>query len=210
MGNFKLKGSSKLPFLFKYNYERIIMEKFKIYSVSDEYIDYLRKVYPNVYSNKAGQRFHTRKYIGIVLKIKNYNYYIPMSSPKPTDYQIAGEGKVIKRSIVPIMRIVTKNSRGEKELKGTLRISHMIPVPDSELEIYDLDNEIDSAYKDLVQNEIIYIRKQREKIQSNAELMYKQKKENDQTAKYVKAALEFEELEKLCDKYQENQLQIRC
>ncbi len=186
------------------------MEKFKIYSVSDEYIDYLRKVYPNVYSNKAGQRFHTRKYIGIVLKIKNYNYYIPMSSPKPTDYQIAGEGKVIKRSIVPIMRIVTKNSRGEKELKGTLRISHMIPVPDSELEIYDLDNEIDSAYKDLVQNEIIYIRKQREKIQSNAELMYKQKKENDQTAKYVKAALEFEELEKLCDKYQEKQLQIRC
>ena len=144
------------------------MEKFKIYSVSDEYIDYLRKVYPNVYSNKAGQRFHTRKYIGIVLKIKNYNYYIPMSSPKPTDYQIAGEGKVIKRSIVPIMRIVTKNSRGEKELK------------------------------------------EREKIQSNAELMYKQKKENDQTAKYVKAALEFEELEKLCDKYQEKQLQIRC
>lgn len=179
------------------------MEEFKIYSVSDDYIDYLHTVYPNVYSNKVDQRTHTRKYIGVVLKIENYNYYIPMSSPKSTDYQVAGEGRVIKKSIVPIMRIVTKNSKGEKELKGTLRISHMIPVPDSELELYNLENEEDSAYKDLVQNEIIYIRKQHSKIQSSAELMYKQKKENDKTARYVKSALEFEELEKLCDKYQE-------
>ena len=51
-----------------------------------------------------------------------------MSSPKESDYQIAGEQKVIKKSIVPIIRIVVKNSKGEKELKGTLRISHMIPV----------------------------------------------------------------------------------
>lgn len=135
------------------------MKEFKIYSVSDKYITYLRNVYPNVYSNKVNQRTHTRKYIGIVLKIENYNYYIPMSSPKPTDYQVAGDRKVIKKSIVPIIRIVIKNSKGEKELKGTLRISHMIPVPDSELELYDFDNEIDNAYRDLVHNEIIYIRK---------------------------------------------------
>ncbi|MBQ9610014.1 MAG: type III toxin-antitoxin system ToxN/AbiQ family toxin [Lachnospiraceae bacterium] len=109
--------------------------------------------------------------------------------------------KVIKKSIVPIFRIITKNSKGEKELKGTLRISHMIPVPDSELELYDIENEIDSTYKDLVQNEIIFIRKNQEKIKSYVELMYKQKKENDESAKYVKSALEFEELEKLCDKF---------
>ena len=33
------------------------------------------------------------------------------------------------------------------ELKGTLRISHMIPVPDSELELYDLNSEQDINYK---------------------------------------------------------------
>ena len=99
------------------------------------------------------------------------------------------------------MRIVIKNSKGKRELKGTLRISHMIPVPDSELKLYDLENEADNAYKDLVHNEMIYIRKHQEKIKLNAELMYKQKKEDDQTAQYVRTALEFEELEKLCDKY---------
>ena len=29
--------------------ERARMEEFKLYSVSDEYIEYLRKVFPNVY-----------------------------------------------------------------------------------------------------------------------------------------------------------------
>ena len=121
-----------------------------------------------------------------------------MSSPKESDYQIAGGKKVIKKSIVPIMRIVVKNSKGLKELKGTLRISHMIPVPPSELQLYDIENEQDSTYKDLVQNEIIFIRKNQEKILANAKLLYKQKAENDLSAGYVKAALEYKALEKLC------------
>lgn len=31
----------------------------------------------------------------------------------------------------------------------------MIPVPPSELQLYDIESESDCAYKDLVQNEII-------------------------------------------------------
>ena len=174
------------------------MEEFKLYSVSDEYIEYLRAIFPNVYSNKETTRIHTRKYVGIVLRLENYHYYIPMSSPKESDYQIAGEKKVIKKSIVPIIRIMVKNSRGQKELKGTLRISHMIPVPPSELHLYDIENEKDDTYKDLVQNEIIFIRKNQDKIHANAKLLYKQKTENDLSAGYVKAALEYKALEKLC------------
>lgn len=177
------------------------MSDLKIYSVSDEYIAYLREEIPNVYSNKVENRTHTRKYVGVVIEISGYKYYIPMSSPKDTDYQIAGENRVIKKSIVPIIRIVIKNTAGEKELKGTLRISHMIPVPESELELFDLDNESDAEYKDLVQNEIIFIRKNKEKIISNANLLYKQKKENDTTAGYVKSALDYATLEKMCDAY---------
>ena len=178
--------------------ERDGMEEFKLYSVSDEYIEYLRAIFPNVYSSKETTRVHTRKYVGIVLCLENYHYYIPMSSPKETDYQIAGENKVIKKSIVPIMRIVVKNSKGQRELKGTLRISHMIPVPPSELHLYDIENEKDDTYKDLVQNEMIFIRKNQDRILANAKLLYKQKAENDLSAGYVKAALEYKALEKLC------------
>lgn len=177
------------------------MEELKVYSVSDTYIEYLRRHNPNVYSNKVANRTHTRKYIGVVIELAGYKYYIPMSSPKDTDYQVAGKSKVIKKSIVPIIRMVIKNSKGEKELKGTLRISHMIPVPEKELELYDLDNESDTEYKDLVQNEVVFIRKRREKIIANAQLLYKQKKANDQTAGYVKTALDYSSLERLCEIY---------
>lgn len=177
------------------------MNELKIFSVSDEYIAYLRKEIPNVYSNKIENRTHTRKYVGVVIELGGYKYYIPMSSPKDTDYQIAGENLVIKKSIVPIVRMVVKNTVGEKELKGTLCISHMIPVPETELELYDLDNEPDAEYKDLVQNEVIFIRKNKERIIANANLLYKQKKENDTTAGYVKSALDYTALEKLCDAY---------
>ena len=177
------------------------MEELRLYSVSDEYIEYLRQFFPNVYSNKEITRVHTRKYVGTVIHLEEYNYYIPMSSPKASDYQTAGDGKVIKKSIVPIIRIVVKNAKGEKELKGTLRISHMIPVPESELTLYDIDNETDTAYKDLIQNELIFIRQNQKKIFANAQLLYKQKTENDLTAGYVKTALEYKALEKLCQNF---------
>ena len=184
------------------------MEQFKFYNVSDEYVEWLRKDFPNVYSNKINSRAHTRKYLGVVLQIGQYNYYVPMSSSKDSDYQIAGANKVIKKSIVPIIRIVVKNSAGEKELKGTLRISHMIPVPESELELYDLENESDDTYKDLVQNEMIFIRKNRERIESNAKLLYKQKVANDTTAGYVKSALDYQALEVLCDMFEKHKMDL--
>ena len=64
------------------------MEEFKLYSVSDDYVEWLRKEFPNVYSNKINSRTHTRKYLGVVLQIGQYHY------------QIAGKNKVIKKSIV--------------------------------------------------------------------------------------------------------------
>ena len=80
----------------------------------------------------------------------------------------------------------------------------MIPAPDSELELYDIDNELDITYKDLVQNEMIFIRKNREKIAVNAQVIYKQKEENDTSAKYVKSALEYKLLEEMCDRFENN------
>jgi len=86
------------------------MEEFKIYSITDEYISFLQGKYPNVHSNKMEHRTHTRKYIGTVMNINERCYYIPMSSPKDSDYQVAGEGKAIKKVLfllfVSLQRII--------------------------------------------------------------------------------------------------------
>ena len=75
----------------------------RLYSVTDEYIKYLRKFDNRVYDNKEDKRTVMRKYLGIVLKINQLNYYIQMSSPKNSDYK----NNEIRKSIIPIIRIIS-------------------------------------------------------------------------------------------------------
>ncbi|MDF2989079.1 MAG: type toxin-antitoxin system ToxN/AbiQ family toxin [Eubacterium sp.] len=111
MGSFKLgKGENTLTFFFLGTKEKK-MENLELYSVSDKYIAYLRKTVPNVYSNKEGQRSHTRKYLGIVFKIENYKYYIPLSSPKDSDYIWENGKNVIRKSTLTMLRIISKEFR---------------------------------------------------------------------------------------------------
>ena len=71
-----------------------------------------------------------------------------MSSPKKSDYK----DNQIRKSIVPIVRVVSSEEVDNVPvLKGTLRISNMIPVPDSELVLYEPQNEKNKNYKILKQ-----------------------------------------------------------
>ena len=78
----------------------------------------------------------------------------------------------------------------------------MIPVPDSELEKYDVNSEIDERYKSLIQDELMCIRRNSDRIISNARLLYKQKSEGDTSAGYVKTALDFKKIESYCDMWE--------
>ena len=66
------------------------MNQLKFYSVSDRYIAYLSKHFPNVYSNKIDARTHTRKYIGVVLQINDHNYYVlyPLLNHPTINWQV--------------------------------------------------------------------------------------------------------------------------
>ena len=172
----------------------------RLYSVSDKYINYLRNSYPRIYSNKEDSRVHTRKYLGAVIEMSGYQYYIPLSSPKlKHDYVMIDGVKKIRKNSLIVIRITDKNGDHE-ELKGTLQIGTMIPVPESELIEYDVNNEIDIDYKNLIWKELEYIRKHESKIIKNAKILYS-KKANGSQDKVVKYCLDFKGVEKLCDKW---------
>lgn len=169
----------------------------KLYSVTDNYINYLRKFDSKVYDNKEDIRKVTRKYLGIVLKINNFNYYIPMSSPKASDY-INGE---IRKSIIPIIRIVSQEEKNNTfSLKGTLRISNMIPVPDSELIPYDVNIETNKNYQILIKKELTFIEKNEQLIKKYAKVLYNQRLHNYHIS-YVKNVVDFKLLEEKCLAY---------
>lgn len=136
----------------------------KLYSVSSEYINYLRESFPRVYSNKDKISVHTRKYLGVVLEINTYKYYIPLSSPKPKhDYIIINDNKIVRKDSLIVMRIVSGVGEN-KILKGTLQIGTMIPVPETEISLYNIKQENDLKYKELITEEIAYIRKNEHRI----------------------------------------------
>lgn len=173
----------------------------QLYSISDEYINYLRKKFPRVYSNKENTRVHTRKYLGTVIEIESHKYYIPLSSPQNNhDYIMVNGKKTIRKDSLIVMRIVSGKGDG-MELKGTLQIGTMIPVPDTEIELYDVENEPDQAYKDLVNEEIIYIRKHEKAIVKNAKVLYSKRKAKDEN-RVVQNCLDFIALEAECDKWE--------
>lgn len=179
------------------------MNEFKVYSISDRYIEYLsqEKGFVNILSNKGEHYTKTRKYIGVAMCINKFCYYIPLSSPKKTDYILKKGKSEIRKNVVPIIRIVSRESDGSFELKGTLRLSNMIPVPKSELILYDLNAEMDISYKSLVQKELVFIRKNKNLIRANATLLYNQKAKNDSRFPYIKNTLDFSLLEQACEEF---------
>ena len=176
--------------------------KLCLYCVNDKYVEYLREcVSEKVLSNVGANYSVSRKYLGVVLKIETYDYYVPLSSPKNVDYfQNEGGKKVIRKSIVPIIRIIETSFDGRKSLLGTLKFSSMIPVPPDEISLYDVNSETDIKYKNLIMKELRFIRRNTEQIIKNASLIYKQKKLN-LNINYLNSTVNFELLEIAHDNY---------
>ena len=142
---------------------------------------------------------------GAVIEIESHKYYIPLSSPKDKhDYIVIDGKKMIRKDSLIVMRIVS-GSGEHRELKGTLQIGTMIPVPDDAIELYDVEHESDSAYKDLVNEEIIYIRKNEKKIIKNAKVLYSKRKAGEEN-RVVQSCLDFVALETECDNWKKGVL----
>ena len=162
--------------------------KLNLYSVSDKYIKYLRQFDDKIYDNKEEIRSHKRKYLGVVLTVNEFNYYIPMSSPKKSDY-LDFDKKIIRNDTKTIIRIHESG-----RLYGTLRISNMIPVPITELQPYIIADEDDLKYKEVILGELRYINNNSSKIVKYAKTVYNQKIKNMNIG-YINNTVNFKLLE---------------
>lgn len=134
------------------------MENLKLYIAKDNYVNYLQTFDKNVKNNKKDGQ--PRPYVGIVLDINSFKYYIPLCSakhPKHDDMQ----------DTLDFIRIDVNG-----KLVGILNLSSMIPIPDSEIELMNIDFR-GSAYRCLIEEEIKVIRKKKDIIFRNASQLYK-------------------------------------
>ena len=168
----------------------------RLVSVSDGYIDFLiRNGHEHVYSNKENKRIVDRPYVGVVLRIADYQYYVPLSSPKDKDFVASETGqKTVRPDTFLVMRIIE-----DRRLLGTIHFGNMIPVPPSSIIPYDIASERDLEYKRLMEKEVYFLRKHTKAICSRAKTVYNKRIYNGLPQSTVKHCLDFFALEKLCD-----------
>ena len=118
-------------------------KRLKIYFISSEYIDYLRNFDNKVAYNKN----MTRPYIGIVYTYNNFNYFVPLSSPKEKHLKM-------EKNIVDIWKI-------EDGKLGIINFNNMIPCP-IEVLLEAIPNIKDLKYKKLLENQISSINANRD------------------------------------------------
>lgn len=156
------------------------MENLRLYRIDEKYIRYLKSRDNKVQDNKNRKR----PYVGVVLYVGTFRYFVPLESPK------ANHAKI--KSGRHLMRI-----DGGK--LGLLGFNNMIPVHSSALISFDIDLESDKKYAELLKHQIRWINRNKADVLSHAAKTYfAASKEN---AFLSKICCDFKKLERACTKY---------
>lgn len=145
-----------------------------LFSVSDEYISRLSTIDHRVLFNHENDRKHNRPYVGFLVFIEPFHYFLPLSSKDPRDY---GEDGKLKPSTQTILRMVLQNGT----FLGKVLFNNMIPVPLSQIQEISLNkharfsNQEDSNYGLLLIKEARWIDEHKDSIIKKANWVYRYK-----------------------------------
>lgn len=149
------------------------MDKLRWYVVDKNYVKFLKQ-----YDNKIEDIDYNTKlkpYIGIIIKINKFNYYVPLSSAKEKHYKIKENMDFVK---------IIQNDK----ILCVLNLNNMIPILDenisvlkySEIEHYrkfTSENE-KNLYIAFLNKELKLINNRLDKIRKSAVKLYKEKSNN--------------------------------
>ena len=94
--------------------------------------------------------------------------------------------------------------KSKEKLYGTLRFNSMIPVPESELSVYKINDEGDFSYKMLMLAEYSFCKDNRGKIEKTAKNLYEKKCSLEEKDFPIgKITIDFKKVEEACRKFKE-------
>lgn len=156
------------------------MDNLRICKVKNGYVKYLNSIDSRVLHNKD-----RRPYVGIVLTIGTHQYFVPMESPKPNHQNV--------KSNVHIMWI-------EGGKYGLLGFNNMIPAKPHHLVEFDIEKETDTTYKELLRNQLAFLRAHKTDICEHAQKTY-DKVTVEKVPFFIKICCDFNLLEQEYTKY---------
>ena len=112
----------------------------KLYTINEEYINYLKQFSENIKYNKN----ESRPYVGIILEINGHNYFAPLGSPKPKHIKMKESMDFIK----------IDNGQA-----GVINLNNMFPVIEEVIIEKNINLEEDNKYKELLVNQLDWCNK---------------------------------------------------
>ena len=141
------------------------MRNFKIVRVISDYCDYLRKFDSKVIYNKGTKKL--RPFIGVLFKIEKWEYFAPLSSPKP-------KHKIMKNTLD-----FFKIKEGEL---GAINFNNMIPVTKNNYKEIDLNASLidkeERKYQKMLKEQLAWLNANKYQIKDRSYKLYQKYKEN--------------------------------
>lgn len=160
------------------------MARLKIYRIQNKYVSFLHSRDIRVQLNK-NQR---RPYVGVVLLVGGFQYFVPMESPKPNHANIKSGKHLMKL---------------DGGRLGLLGFNNMIPVRENALILVDIDTEPDTKYAELLRRQIAFINENRASVMDHASRTYYDVV-NHQNGFLESISCDFKKLERACSQYNPN------
>lgn len=167
-------------------------EKFYLYHIDMKYIRNLHKADDKVSSVSPQIGKEKRAYVGIIVICNRQQYCIPLSHPQRKHYNM--------KSSIDFDKIYNND-----KLIAVLNYNLMIPVNSNQLIPIDfrlnkMDNQKEKYYKILCKNELLWCRKNQEKIINKANVLYNKYLSGDYFSARERC-VDFLKLENICKKY---------
>lgn len=135
------------------------MENYKLVTINSKYCDFLRKYdYRVTYNAKEKE---TRPFVGILFEIGEYNYFAPLSSPKPKHLKM--------KNNIDFYKI-------DSGKLGAVNFNNMIPVPETEYQVINVNtkysNQFDITYQNLLRNQLRWLNRNGKGLREKAKVLY--------------------------------------
>lgn len=163
----------------------------KLYNIDNNYLNYLRTYDNRVIKNHGIDR----PYVGIILKVtirgKIIKYFAPLSSPKRKHLKM--------KNTIDFIKI-------DNGKYGAINLNNMIPLASHHATLIDINKVNPPTYKNLLTNQITWIRANQNTIISKAKNLHNKMIQDDSKLSTFEINVksrccDFLLLEGICDKY---------
>lgn len=151
----------------------------RFYKPNPEYLEYIYNLDNNI--------INTTNVIGIVIRLNEMIYFLPVDSASSTDYD---ENNKLRRTTPTILRMIDSKTQ---DYLGKCLFSNMFPIPYKDLIPWDM-NKFKKDEISVTEKKLEYLRFQMDRVLKAAERLYKQKARN-YGQPYLNATIDFKKIE---------------